>query len=181
MHSSVIDFLKGNLTAQEVQGKKVIEVGSLDVNGSPRPTVMALGPAEYWGVDCWLGPNVDVVCNADDLERTFGRESFDVVLSTEMLEHLEEWRPVVNQLKRTVKTGGLLLITTRSPGFPYHPYPIDKWRYTKEEFRVIFEDFEIIKLVDDHQASGVFLKARKPSNYSEKDLSEISVHTVQPS
>lgn len=178
MHPSVIEFIKGSLTSEDVKGKQVIEVGSLDVNGSPRPTVMALGPREYWGIDCWLGPSVDVVCNADDLVRTFGEASFDVVLSTEMLEHLEDWRIVVNQLKRTVRSGGLLVITTRSPGFPYHPYPIDKWRYTKEDFREIFDDFEILKLVDDPQAPGVFLKAKKPAQYKEKDLSNVPVHTV---
>ncbi len=180
MHPSVISFVKENLKSEDVKGKKVIEVGSLDVNGSARPTVMALGPAEYWGIDCWLGPSVDVVCNADDLVKTFGEESFDVVLSTEMLEHLEDWRIVVNQLKRTVRLGGLLVLTTRSPGFPYHPYPIDKWRYTKEDFGKIFEDFEILKLVDDHMAPGVFLKARKPAHYREKDLGSISVHEVRP-
>lgn len=178
MHPSVIDFVRKSLSAEEVKGKKVLEVGSLDVNGSPRPTVMHLGPSEYWGVDCWLGPSVDIVCKADDLERTFGREVFDVVLSTEMLEHVEDWRLVVSQLKRAVKKGGILVTTTRSPGFPYHPYPIDKWRYTKEDFMKIFSDFEILDIQGDPMAAGVFIKGRKPSSFSEADLSKVSVHVV---
>lgn len=178
MHPSILDFIRQILKPSEVQGKRIIEVGSLDVNGSARPMVMSMGPAEYWGVDCWLGPSVDVVCKADDLERTFGRESFDIVLSTEMLEHVEDWRLVVSQLKRAVKKGGLLVLTTRSPGFPYHPFPIDKWRYTKEDFKAVFCDLEILDLRDDPLVAGVFLKARKPMNFSEADLSKTNVHVV---
>lgn len=178
MHSSVIQFLKRNLFSQDVAGKLVIEVGAMNVNGSPRGTVMKLKPLEYWGVDCWLGSGVDVVCKADDLEQTFGRESFDVVLTTEMLEHVEDWRLVVNQLKLTVRKGGLLVMTTRSPGFPYHPFPIDKWRYTTEDCRAIFADMEILVLMDDPLVPGVFLKARKPMDFALKDLSKVQIHTV---
>lgn len=178
MHASVLDFIRQTLSPSEVKGKRIIEVGSLDVNGSARPMIVSMGPTEYWGVDCWLGPSVDVVCKADDLERTFGLESFDIVLSTEMLEHVEDWRLVISQLKRAVKKGGLLILTTRSPGFPYHPFPIDKWRYTKEDFKAVFRDFEILELRDDPLVAGVFLKARKSMNFSEADLSKINVHVV---
>lgn len=178
MHPSVMDFVRASALDQEIRGRKIIEVGSLDVNGSPRGLITALRPEIYIGVDCCLGPCVDVVCKADDLVKTFGEESFDVLISTEMLEHVEDWRAIINQLKRVVKKEGLFILTTRSPGFPYHPYPIDKWRYTKDDFRAIFKDLEILELKDDHLAAGVFLKARKPKDYVEADLTGIEVHVV---
>jgi SAM-dependent methyltransferase len=178
MHPSVLDFLRSNLTKEEVCGRRVAEIGSQDVNGTPRPVVMPLQPASYIGIDSAKGPGVDVVVNAGDLCSLFASGAFDIVISTEMLEHVADWRPVVQQMKEMVKVGGLLLMTTRSPGFPYHPYPIDVWRYTLEDARRIFGDMEILVLKNDPQVPGIFLKARKPASFKSLDLSAIEVHRV---
>jgi len=66
-----------------------------------------------------------MVVNAKDLIKTFGEEYFDVVISIEMLEHVDNWRTVIHNFKGVVKKGGLLILTTRSKGFPYHAYPYD--------------------------------------------------------
>jgi len=43
----------------------------------------------------------------------------------------------------------------------------------------IFKDFEIIKLEKDHEAAGVFIKAKKPKDYiGPTDLSEISLYSI---
>ena len=39
-------------------------------------------------------------------------------------------------------------------------------------------DFEVIALKKDHQAPGVFLKARKPENYVPADLSDIALYSM---
>ena len=57
---------------------------------------------------------------------------------------------------------GVLLITTRSPGFKYHGYPFDYWRYTPEDMTRLLRDFEIEDLQNDPLAPGVFVKARRP-------------------
>lgn len=175
MHDSVLAFLKENLTKPEILGKRVAEIGSQDVNGSPRPIVMALKPLEYVGIDAAEGLGVDRVVNADVLCEVLGPETFDVVLSTEMLEHVVDWRLIVRQMKGLVKPGGLLVITTRSPGFPYHPYPIDMWRYTLEDGKRIFADMEILALKNDPQVAGIFVKARKPEGFKPCDLSAIDL------
>jgi len=72
-----------------------------------------------------------------------------------------------------------IYITTRSKGFPYHGYPYDFWRYEIEDMKEIFKDFEIIKLEKDPKAPGVFLKARKPKNYTGPiDLSGICLYSI---
>jgi SAM-dependent methyltransferase len=156
-----IDFAARTLALEDVRGRRVIEVGSMNVNGSVRATLEALGPARYVGVDLARGPGVDEVCPAEDLVSRFGAASFDVVVSTEMLEHVREWWVVVANLKQLVAPGGVLLITTRSKGFPYHEYPYDYWRYELDDMRALFADFTIEALETDTFMPGVFMRARR--------------------
>jgi SAM-dependent methyltransferase len=150
----------------------------MDVNGSLRSHVESLGPSRYIGVDIEAGPGVDVICDAEHLLAVFGPESFDVVISTELLEHVRDWRRVVGTMKRLLKSEGTLLITTRSNGFPYHGYPYDFWRYELSDMRVIFTDFTIEALQSDPQDPGVFIKARRPRAFEERDISDIELFSV---
>jgi len=162
MHQSVLDFLGRTLTPEEISGKSVLEVGSYDVNGTPRSIVEPMCPASYIGVDSQPGPGVDRVVNVDNLDVRFGTRRFDVVISTEMLEHVKDWRTAVFQMKSVTKSGGLLVVTTRSPGFPYHAFPEDHWRFTGDHFRAIFADMDILALEPDvYSHPGVFLKAQR--------------------
>ena len=161
MHASVHYFFANETNETMFKGKRVLEVGSYDVNGSVRPFVEAFKPFEYIGVDFIAGPRVDRVVDAVKLVEAFGKESFDVVVSTEMLEHAEHWRECVNQMKQVTKD--LLIITTRGPGFPLHSYPDDWWRYTVEDFEKIFADFDVDVLMPDTDPAspGVFFIGRK--------------------
>src|SRR4026209_2299794 len=58
-HSSCITFGKTNLTKDDIEGKRVLEVGSFNVNGSLRTIVETLRPQQYVGVDFQEGPGVD--------------------------------------------------------------------------------------------------------------------------
>lgn len=115
---------------------------------------------------------------AEKILDRFGPEPFDVVISTELLEHVVDWRLVVRNMKEVLKHGGCIYITSRSKGFGYHAYPYDFWRYEVEDIRRIFADFEIVVLKKDHEAPGVFLKARKPENYAPIDLSDIALYSI---
>lgn len=163
MHASVLDFVERMLTAADVAGKRVLEVGSYDVNGSARPYIESLCPAEYLGVDASSGPRVDRVVDCVHLVDEVGSD-WDIVVSTEMLEHVRDWQACVTQLTAAVAPDGLLLVTTRSPGFQYHPYPEDHWRYTTEVMSQILDalNLDCLKLEDDSQAPGVFVLASKP-------------------
>lgn len=173
MHPSVMTFLKENLFEAEFKGKSVLEVGSYDVNGSPRSVILPLGPASYMGVDFQSGPGVDRIADASLLAEEFGPSSFDIVISTEMLEHASDWRGAVRSMKSVLKPNGLLVVTTRGPGFPYHGYPHDYWRFTESTILGAFGDFECLIFLQDPQFPGVFLKARKPDPFHELDLSDV--------
>lgn len=167
-----------NLSKDEVKGKRIIEVGSYDTNGSLRPVIEMWQPAEYVGVDIKRGPGVDIICSADNLVDKFGKESFDMVISTELFEHVKDWRKAISNIKNICKTNGIILITTRSYGFAYHSYPYDFWRYELDDMKNIFSDCRILTLKKDPQDPGVFLKVKKPGNFFEKDPRDYKLYNI---
>ena len=90
MHPSAYDFAVSALTEADIRGKRVIEAGSMDVNGTVRPHAETLGPASYTGIDMRDGPGVDQVMDAAEIPGRLGY--FDTVISTEMLEHARDWQ-----------------------------------------------------------------------------------------
>lgn len=173
-----LQFGQKYLSADEVKGKRVIEVGSYNVNGSPRAHIETLRPSEYIGVDIEEGNGVDVVCRAEDVRKLYGDESFDIVVSTEMIEHVRDWRTILSNLKNICRPNGIILITTRSLGYRYHGWPYDFWRYESSDMERIFSDCQIIKIEQDMDEPGVFLKAIKPANFMENDLAEVELYSV---
>ena len=177
-NKAAADFVRAHLGKEEVAGRSVLEVGACNVNGSVRPAVEALGPAAYVGVDIVPGPGVDRFCGINDLVKVFGAGVFDVVVCTEVLEHVRDWRGALSNLKNVLKPGGVLLVTTRSPGFSYHGWPHDFWRYDSGDALALFSDFELEAALPDQSAPGVFLKARRPAAFREKDLSGYALYSV---
>jgi SAM-dependent methyltransferase len=158
-------WVGATLTQADIRGRTVLEVGSYDVNGTVRPLVEALHPASYLGVDQAPGPNVDQVVSAEHLVETFGADRFDVVVATELLEHAEDWRACLRGMAEVLKPGGLLLLTTRSPGFPRHNFPSDHWRFTVPLMREILVALGLssheLRPDPDPKSPGVLVKARK--------------------
>jgi SAM-dependent methyltransferase len=177
-HKSCIIFAARNLTSEEVRGRDVIEVGSRDVNGSLRSIIESWGADRYMGVDIEKGVGVDVVCKAEDLVDKFGEDSFDLVISTEALEHIRNWQGAISNIKRVCKKGGIVLLTTRSEGYGYHGYPSDFWRFSMGDMKQIFSDFEMLTLEKDPEAPGVFVKVRKPEKFAEANLSSFGLYSI---
>lgn len=177
-HAACIKFGTESLRTEDIRGKRVIDVGSCNVNGSLRASIEGLGPSQYVGVDISEGPGVDRVCRAEELVAKFGPQSFDAVISTEMLEHVRDWRGVVSNLKNVLKPGGVLLLTTRSYGFPYHGYPFDFWRFELDDMKAIFADMIIDKLENDWQRPGVFLRAIRPEHFAQTNVTDYRLYSV---
>ncbi len=175
---SCVVFAAKHIDPQWVRGKSVIDVGACDFNGSVRPLIEAWGCESYLGIDMIEGPGVDRLLNADNLIDEFGENAFDVVLSLEMMEHTRHWQTSLHNMKRICKPGGLLIITAPSPGYPYHGYPTDFWRYTPEDWRAVLEDFDVVATEFDPQGPGAFVAARKPDDFAEKDLADYGLFSV---
>ena len=113
----------------------------------------------------------------ENLLSHFGDNKFDVVISTEVLEHIYDWKTAVKNMKGVLKPEGLIFLTTRSRGFPYHGYPHDYWRYEVDDIRKIFGEYEILALEPEQTAKGIRLKAKKPYDSKENDL-DLSLYNI---
>lgn len=97
------------------KGVKVVDCGSLDVNGSLKDL---FEDSEYTGVDIVVGGrNVDIVSKTHELPF---HEEFDIVISGEMLEHDEYWDKSLKKMFDMVKPGGILAISAAGEGRPEH-------------------------------------------------------------
>lgn len=131
----------------------VLEVGARNVNGSVRDILEPL-TSRYVGCDLEAGEGVDVVADATRLTDVFPPESFDVLVSTEMLEHVPDWPAAWAQMLTVLRPGGLFILSTRSPGFPLHDYPGDFWRFNARDIGVILEGVADILMVDKDLTLG---------------------------
>jgi SAM-dependent methyltransferase len=176
-----IDFARRRLGRSDVAGKRVLEVGSRAVQSPDlrlRPYLTTLEPSSLLGVDVIAGEGVDQILDATDLVRELGAATFDVVVCTEVVEHVRDWRRVFHNLKGVLRPGGVLLLTTRSPGFPYHAWPHDYWRYTADDLRRILADLDVEAIEPDPSAPGVLVQARKPLDFAERDPGALALPTV---
>lgn len=107
MHQAAYQWVKDHARP----ASSVLEVGSKDINGTPR----SLFPeAAYTGLDLVPGHGVDVVADVVGWEH----DPFDVVLCLEVLEHVEKWEAVIEACHRLCS--GLLIVTCAGPGRAPH-------------------------------------------------------------
>jgi hypothetical protein len=95
--------------------KKVLEIGSLDINGSVR---QFFEDCNYTGLDVGQGKGVDVVCYGED----YGGKAneFDVVISCEAMEHNPGWKKTWLNMLRLVNEAGLVVMTCATIGRGQH-------------------------------------------------------------
>lgn len=116
-HRQQFVFVNGvkQFLPQFFSGQKVLEIGSLNLNGSVR---QFFENCEYVGLDVGPGRDVDVVCPGQHYGGQ--AESFDVIISCEAMEHNPDWRTTWLNMLRMLKPGGLMLMTCATVGRRQH-------------------------------------------------------------
>jgi ubiquinone/menaquinone biosynthesis C-methylase UbiE len=147
---------------------RVLEVGSYNVNGS----LKQLLPNRI-GTDMRPGPEVDVVCKAEDLLKHFPPESFDAVISAETLEHIEDWRGAVKGMWDVLKPQGWLVCTMASVKKGRHAYPDDYWRMLPEHVMRVFPDCESCGNIGRISLGWTVQKKRALPDLSEIELIKV--------
>lgn len=78
--------------------------------------------AENTKAEVLIEPNGDIAIE---------KETIDVVLSTQVLEHVTDVDAYLSEAHRVLKKDGVLLLSTHGY-WMYHPNPTDLWRWTKD-------------------------------------------------
>jgi SAM-dependent methyltransferase len=147
----------------DLEGLDVLEVGSYDVNGSVRE--LFAGARSYLGIDSRPGPGVDHVFDIETFQDgpDLGtRRTWDVIVSTEMLEHTPNPAAAIAGIARVSHPGSHLILTTRSPGFPRHDEPQDFHRFTIAQVVGLTEHgWRCLVAQADPLMPGVFYHGRK--------------------
>jgi len=113
---------------------RVLDIGSLDVNGSHRRYF--LNPKwEYVGLDIKAGRNVDVVAE-DPYCYPLPSGSFDAVISGQTIEHVEDVHRFVLEARRLLKKDGVLCIIAPWT-WREHRFPLDCWRILPDGMRFL--------------------------------------------
>lgn len=154
MFPALINFAWRMMERGDWQVGRVLEIGSCNVNGTIRDA-LEMSASEWIGVDLQEGPCVDLIMPSDKLVAMFGEESFDTVVSCECLEHdLRPWI-TVDAMRKLLRPGGHMLVTTPTFGFPLHRYPIDCFRFGEDAYRGwIYEGYNVIALETTDDPAG---------------------------
>lgn len=121
--------------------EKVLEVGSLDVNGN----IKDLFKSGYWGVDMRDGGNVNQVLNGHDLVKEFGVEKFDLVICFDTFEHDDMFWETLDNMRGVLKPNGWMMIGVPSVHCPEHDHPHDYWRFMPQSMIEFFRDFKDVE------------------------------------
>jgi SAM-dependent methyltransferase len=106
----------------------VLDLGGRNINGSLRDL---FATRDWTAVDAVDAEGVDIVADA----RTWTPDrAYDVVLCTEVFEHVRDWRRVLGTCARALTPGGTLIATCASDRRPRHGMSGGPWPEPGEHY-----------------------------------------------
>ncbi|MEI7772790.1 MAG: class I SAM-dependent methyltransferase [Chloroflexales bacterium] len=106
----------------------VITLVDLGCGAMPYRPLFAPHVARYIGVDLIDNPQADLHMPADG-RVPIADGAVDVVLSSQVLEHVTSPAAYLAECRRILRPGGILILSTHGYWL-YHPNPTDYWRWT---------------------------------------------------
>lgn len=147
MHESSYSEMKSFVDKYLDKNKElsILDIGSLDVNGTYKP-LFDNQKWKYTGLDIKEGENVDVV-SINQYRYPFDDNSFDVVISGSVIEHVQDTHAFIREAARVMKKDGIMCIIAPW-AYPEHKYPVDCWRIMPDGMRFLIEKIGGIKIID---------------------------------
>lgn len=101
----------------------------------------------YLGIDIGNNRQADILI-AKNTKIPLKDKSVDVILSTQVLEHVDGVDFYLSETKRLLKREGLLLLSTHGV-WPYHPYPEDFHRWTRKGLEKLLQNngFKCLEII----------------------------------
>ena len=120
----------------------------LDVGCGQSPYRFLLKPeVSYFGIDIVDAEKFDysnpVITPFNGEDIPFENEKFDALICTEVLEHVEKYQKLTDEMFRVLKKGGKGIVTIPWSA-RYHYIPWDYFRYTPSSLKTIFSKFSSV-------------------------------------
>ncbi|MBU0731251.1 methyltransferase domain-containing protein [Patescibacteria group bacterium] len=144
--NSVPESLRLRLDAEKFGVLELIKFASNNINESARVLDAGAGPCPYkkhFSHTCYESTDVieknkhDFYCRLDDIPQP--DNSYDAILNTQVLEHVEYPQKVIDEFYRILKPGGKLFLT--APGqWQVHEAPNHYYNFTPYGLGSLFKD-----------------------------------------
>lgn len=113
MHDSSMKRMAEFAREYDQEGKTVIDIGSLDINGTYRDL---FSKSTYIGVDIVEGANVDMIMDSEEWDNL---KDIDIVISGQTLEHVEDVPKLMKSIFNVLKSDGIICMIAPSAGLPH--------------------------------------------------------------
>jgi SAM-dependent methyltransferase len=126
-----------------IDQKQGLVLADYGCGNMPYQPLVAPFVAKYVGIDLPENPRADIhILPAGQIQMP--AQSVDVVLSTQVLEHVEDPALYLSEAHRILKEEGLLILSTHGY-WMFHPDPTDFWRWTSAGLQKVIREkgFEI--------------------------------------
>ena len=154
--------LRAHLAERLEEPLRLLDVGSLDVNGTCREVIP---PAwEYVGCDLVPGPNVDFTVATETWIQA-DPDVYDVVISGQCLEHARRPWELVKAMAWVPKPGGHLFVAAPWQA-KVHRHPLDCWRILPDGMDVLIEEAGLTKVETYARAHDCWGIARNPTEWA---------------
>ena len=128
----------------------------LDVGGHEKPYQPLFAPlvAQHIGLD--MGHReADVHGLGEALP--FASSSIDIVLCTQVLEHVCWPQDIVDEIHRVLRPGGTAFVSVPAV-FPVHGGPYDNWRFMSGGLRVLLQHFSQVRVTAEGGTAASFFR-----------------------
>lgn len=135
---------------EELKEKESLEILDLGCGSKPYQQLFEGKIKTYVGLDFNKDLNSDIIGIGEYLP--FKSNKFDVIISTQVLEHVDDPSKVIDEIHRVIKKGGFIILSTHGIWFKHTPQ--DNWRWTDSGLEKMFQDFSYKKVIS---IGGAFL------------------------
>jgi len=130
----------------------VLEIGAGSY--SENKTIILEMNGSYKSIDVRPETNPDILGSIYDLEE---EEKYDVVIATDVFEHLPDLKKAIDIVRQTMKEGGYFFASTPFQKQLHGEEYGDYWRITRQGWKWLCEDFSSVEI--PHLGEELFPKA----------------------